>query len=106
MRSIPRYCPFFVDRMEICKHIWAVILEVERNAYLGLAGDVPLTLQLRPDAPGSVPAGEWQTFIAEVSEKIARAERDVRPPRFREFVTSHRSASDTFRSDRTSTGTW
>ena len=77
-------CKYFQDRASICKHIWAVILEVERNGYLGLPGDVASTLQLRPDAPASVPAGEWQTFIAEVSEKIARAERDARPPRFRD----------------------
>ena len=77
-------CKYFQDRASICKHIWAVILEVERTGYLGLSGDVPSSLQLRPDAAASAPAGEWQTFIAEVSEKIARAERDARPPRFRD----------------------
>ena len=81
-------CKYFVDRAGICKHIWAVVLEVERNGYLIRADDDLAGLQLVPDS-GSVPGGahgagspEWKTFLEEVSQKLARDEADVRPPRF------------------------
>ena len=40
-------CPYFVDRVEICKHIWAVILAADsyRNGPL----------------PGCLPATTWST---------------------------------------------
>ena len=80
-------CQYFKDREAICKHIWAVAIEIERSGFLGFGKDGGAALTLRPDAhieAKSEPKGSWQKFISEVSEKIARAERDVRPPRFRD----------------------
>src|SRR5688572_2478530 len=34
-------CPFFIDRNDFCKHIWAVILASDSEGYL--IGDTPLT---------------------------------------------------------------
>ena len=34
-------CPFFIDRNDFCKHIWAVILAADAEGYL--IGDTPLT---------------------------------------------------------------
>lgn len=79
-------CKYFQDRASICKHIWAVMLDAGHSGYLALHdGDAVL---LHPNlgtagAQGQPPA-EWQKFISEVTEKIARAERDARPPRFRD----------------------
>ncbi len=80
-------CEYFRDRQEICKHLWAVLLEAERNGFLGLDHDGGESLRLRPavssSAPGSA-TGTWQKFISNVSLEIARAERDAPPPRFRD----------------------
>jgi len=80
-------CQYFKDREAICKHIWAVAIDAERNGFLGMAKDGGAAVVLRPDAQieaTSETKGTWQKFISEVSEKIARAERDARPPRFRD----------------------
>jgi len=76
-------CQYFQDRASVCKHIWAVILEIEHSGYLGVTAENESRLRLNAEAPGPVTQGEWQKFISEVSEKIARAERDARPPRYR-----------------------
>src|SRR6266545_146237 len=69
-------CQYFQDRASVCKHIWAVILEIEHSGYLGVTAENESRLRLNAEAPGPVTQGEWQKFISEVSEKIARAERD------------------------------
>src|SRR5215204_529639 len=76
-------CQYFKDRHAVCKHIWAVLIESERHAFLGLGRDGGESLRLDVEAAREE-TGSWQKFISEVSEKIARAEREVRPPRFRD----------------------
>ena len=76
-------CRYFKDRESVCKHIWAVAIDVERKGFLGLGKDGGESVTLRPDTQAEA-KGSWQKFISEVSEKIARAERDARPPRFRD----------------------
>jgi superfamily II DNA or RNA helicase len=79
-------CRYFLDRGSICKHVWAVLLDAEQSGFLGLAaGD--RAWRLVPDdgrlpAAGTKDPEQWEKFIHEVSERIARAERDVHPPRF------------------------
>ena len=80
-------CQFFRDRDEVCKHIWAVLLECERSGFLGLARDGGESLRLRPastSSPGAPESASWQKFISNVALEIARAERAAPPPRFRD----------------------
>ncbi len=79
-------CQYFKDRESICKHIWAVLLEVERNGFLGVGDSGSEVARLEPDVSGntSPDTGQWQKYIAEVAEKLARAEREARPPRYRD----------------------
>src|SRR5690242_1411610 len=79
-------CQYFVDREDVCKHIWAVLLEAERSGFLGLEHDDGESLRLRAapsEAAGPPATRTWQRFISNVSLEIARAERDAPPPRFR-----------------------
>ncbi|MEP6915040.1 MAG: DEAD/DEAH box helicase [Acidobacteriota bacterium] len=97
-------CPFYADRGEICKHIWAALLEAEQNNLL--SGDRPvdehtvLEPEYRPTGingfrtePGVAyaPAGAkgpvakppaWQRFLHELQQDVAAAETAVPLPRF------------------------
>jgi superfamily II DNA or RNA helicase len=78
-------CQYFLDRQDICKHIWAVLREAERRGFLELARDNVQPLRLRAalsHGGADIPAGAWQKFISNVSLEIARAERDSPPARF------------------------
>ena len=77
-------CQFFHDRGEICKHIWAVLLEAERGGFLGLEREGGESLRLRVDLSSTrVPeSASWQKFISNVSLEIARAEHESPPTRF------------------------
>ena len=80
-------CQYFADRGAICKHIWATLLDVEREgSFEGASGPDASIARLKPSTtkPSESSPPQWQKFISEVSEKIARAERDARPPRFRD----------------------
>ncbi len=73
-------CPYFADRQDFCKHIWAVVLAADAE---GLLLDEPITdeacLEPLPDAaaatrrtgPGaSAPPREaWQRFLQSVQER-------------------------------------
>ena len=96
-------CPYYADRAEICKHIWAALLEAEdRNL---LAGDGPvgrdavIEPEYRPSAadvreqpevsyagPGArtqvVKPPAWQRFLHELQQDVAAAEGAVPLPRF------------------------
>ena len=82
-------CAYFVDRAEVCKHIWAAVLEAdERNlldgdgvlseeafleADVGRANtrkrpDVPLPLQKPPTAP-------WQRFLTDLTQRLDAGDR-------------------------------
>ena len=94
-------CPYFTDRDEICKHIWAVMLAAERRQLLGGDGlPLPGAFALNPDvdaldrepstaAPsraGRVPPGmpptPWARLLKSVQQSLATNERDTPQPRF------------------------
>jgi superfamily II DNA or RNA helicase len=50
-------CPYFEDRFDICKHIWAVILYADRHGLLSLARGVD-SLYLMPDMRFTEGAGD------------------------------------------------
>jgi superfamily II DNA or RNA helicase len=96
-------CPYYADRAEICKHIWAALLEAERRGLLcgeGLVeADAVLEPEYRPSVvpsrselsvayrvPGAPPAAPkpppWHRFLHELQQDVAAAERALPPPRF------------------------
>jgi superfamily II DNA or RNA helicase len=98
-------CPYYSDRAEICKHIWAALLEAERRGLLSGDGPVEgpaiLEPEYRPSAligsgtgagvsystPGAKPAPPakapaWQSFLHELQQDVVAAERAVPLPRF------------------------
>jgi len=60
-------CPYYTDRAEICKHIWADLLEVERRGLLG-ANQVPPSATLEPEYRPSAEVPE----AADVRESSAK----------------------------------
>src|SRR6478672_11777170 len=42
-------CPYYADRGEICKHIWAALLEADRRGLLEGDGEIPQTSTLEPE---------------------------------------------------------
>ena len=92
-------CPYYADRAEICKHIWAALLEAEARGLLAGDGPVlpgavlepeyrPLPGSARQSAallipgakPGKPPA--WERFLSELQEDVTAAERALPAPRF------------------------
>ena len=94
-------CPYFTDRDEICKHIWAVMLAAERRELLGGDGlPLPASFVLNPDldaidrapspstrsrvehAQPRPPATPWARLLKAVQQSLATNERDTPQPRF------------------------
>ncbi len=93
-------CPYYADRGEICKHIWAALLEADRRGLLGGDGAIlpsaTLEPEYRPDPDGlpvattahglsAKPAAKtpaWERFLNEVQQDAAAAERARPAPRF------------------------
>ncbi|MEN3339623.1 MAG: hypothetical protein V7647_3299, partial [Acidobacteriota bacterium] len=96
-------CPFYADRAEICKHIWAALLEAEdRNLLAGdgpVGDDAVLEPEYRPtpadvrehqEASYAAAGGRtqvvkppaWQRFLHELQQDVAAAEGSVPLPRF------------------------
>jgi superfamily II DNA or RNA helicase len=98
-------CPYYSDRAEICKHIWAGLLEAERRGLLSGDGSVEAgatlepeyrpsaliasrggpgvsysTSRTKPPPPAKPPA--WQSFLHELQQDVTAAERAVPLPRF------------------------
>src|SRR3954468_20700536 len=96
--SAPCECPYYTDRGEVCKHIWAALLEAERRELL--AGDGPIlpdaTLEAEYGPPSdepvtSAPQGAtvrgtvrpvWERFLHELQRDVVTAERAKPAPRF------------------------
>ena len=91
-------CPYYADRSEICKHIWAALLEADRRGLLGGDGTILPDATLEPEyrvppdqlhapttTPGSGGRGAkpiWERFLTELQQDAA-AEARARPaPRF------------------------
>src|SRR4051812_2857985 len=96
-------CPYFFDRLTICKHIWATLLEAERRGLLLGGGTIGADASLDavdPDAgndpefatgppraprpshgPGATPA-PWDRFLTEFSRHLTADTRGARTPRF------------------------
>ncbi len=96
-------CPYYADRADICKHIWAALLEAEERGLL--AGDGPAgeeatlepeyrpsgaDLQVEP-APSYSPPGSrapvvkpppWQRFLHELRQDVLAGEGAAPLPRF------------------------
>jgi superfamily II DNA or RNA helicase len=97
-------CPFYTDRGEICKHIWAALLEAEQKGVLTGDGPPGDGATLQPDYRPSPRAGPrtesgspyapaagrgvaakppaWQRFLHELHQDVAAAEVAVPLPRF------------------------
>ncbi len=93
-------CPFYADRAEICKHIWAALLEAEGRGLLAGDGSILPGATLEPEyrpppdvarpgtmvvAPGGKLPGKpppWERFLAELQQDVAAAERALPAPRF------------------------
>src|SRR5262245_47034131 len=83
-------CPFFSDRLEICKHIWATILAAEtRGLPLIAPGPAPSSVTLEPGEPTyddvllddefirSFAAGSW---TARAPAATSQPRRSAQPP--------------------------
>ena len=93
-------CPYYADRAEICKHIWAALLEAERRGLLAGDGSILPGAMLEPEyrpppggpragttllVPGGKPSGKppgWERFLTELQEDVAASERALPVPRF------------------------
>jgi superfamily II DNA or RNA helicase len=92
-------CPYYADRGEICKHIWAALLEADRIGLLEGEGQPLQTATLEPeyrmptDDPHLEPAPPaggtraaarpaWERFLAELQQDVAATERAHPAPRF------------------------
>ena len=93
-------CPYYADRGEICKHIWAALLEADRRGLLGGDGAIlpgaTLEAEYRPDpesltsatsphGPAAKTTGKtpvWERFLTEVQQDAVAAERARPAPRF------------------------
>src|SRR5580765_7151309 len=83
-------CPYFLDRGTVCKHIWAVLLEAEKRGLLdgdaGISSDPEF--ETRRETARRVAAQEkaaprqWEKFLHDFSEKLAREEALARAPKF------------------------
>ena len=91
-------CPFYSDRGEICKHIWASVLEADRRGLLGGDGEPLPTATIEPEyhpideaprvgtilpsgkTPGKPPV--WERFLHEIRQDLAAGDRLVPVPRF------------------------
>lgn len=98
-------CPWYSDRADLCKHIWAALLEAESRGLLSGDGPVGVDAVLEPEYPPAgfralridtrpfqLPAGTpapppqkppaWQQFLNELRQDVAAAERALPQPRF------------------------
>ena len=98
-------CPWYSDRADVCKHIWAALLEAESRGLLSGDGPVGEDAVLEPEYPSAglralrIDRGRpealpgtpvrppqkppaWQQFLTELRQDVAAAERALPQPRF------------------------
>ncbi len=91
-------CPYYTDRSEICKHIWAALLEADRRGLLAGDGTILPGATLEPEyrvAPDQLTAlttapataarsakPAWERFLTELQQDVAAEERARPAPRF------------------------
>ena len=87
-------CPYFTDRVTICKHIWAVVLTPEAERVLASQFPIPKQTWIDPGAvredepvrrgPERASAGEsreaWRHFLGEIQRGAASATVNGRSP--------------------------
>ncbi|MBA2306227.1 MAG: DEAD/DEAH box helicase [Acidobacteria bacterium] len=86
-------CPFFADRLDICKHIWAVALAADGegllppegpDAWLDVAAEIarpqPATGQTAGDAPRT--ADPWERFLDGVLHQVAAGDSVIPVTRY------------------------
>ncbi len=89
-------CPYYTDRGEVCKHIWAALLEADRRGLLAGDGttqpDATLEPEYRPTTDeAAIPEASaaratarpaWERFLSELQRDVVAAERARPAPRF------------------------
>ena len=79
-------CPYFKDRLDFCKHVWAVVLAADAEGLL--LGDTPVTtaayLEIGRNRPRDTamvqptraePREPWQQFLSSVQQRSAAQTR-------------------------------
>jgi superfamily II DNA or RNA helicase len=90
-------CPYYIDRADICKHIWAALLEADRRGLLNGDGAILPSATLEPeyrptpDLPAAARGSDtrttaktpvWAQFLNELHQDATAAERAHPAPRF------------------------
>src|SRR4029453_12414948 len=87
-------CPYYVDRGEICKHIWAALLEADQRGLLAGDGTILPNATLEPEygpasdesvarvGPPAAARPAWERFLNELQRDVVAAERARPAPRF------------------------
>ena len=86
-------CPFFLDRQDICKHIWAVVLAADAEGLVPADGE-DAWLDVSQSRAGAGPAGAgastpprrmpdpWERFLDGVLQQAAAGESSRPLPRY------------------------
>jgi superfamily II DNA or RNA helicase len=98
-------CPYFSDRLEICKHIWAAILAAEaRSLPLLPPGTRPDAVELAPMDPDDEPAEapesdfeedldeDWSSLEEDEARSLSSAERASVSARMKQYWAERRRA--------------
>jgi superfamily II DNA or RNA helicase len=89
-------CAYFLDRSEICKHIWAAIIEADERGLLSgngepsseayLEAEVSRNSRKRPNVPVTLQKAPppWQRFLTDLNQRLETDERLASTRRFAE----------------------
>ena len=80
-------CPYFTDRRDLCKHIWAVVLAADaegfllgdalltEEAYLHIGSDPKRTVDPAPPERHQLPHERWEQFLRSVQQRASARTR-------------------------------